>query len=80
MNLDAAYLLYIANLTAPTTDDPEQSKRDNFGNTSGQGRPGRRGAEGEFVTHLVFGRPFILFISRKIQRFRSPHIQDLGSI
>ena len=35
-----------------TTDDPQQSKRDNFGNTGGQGRPEQRGAEGESVMHL----------------------------
>ena len=35
-----------------TTDDPQQSKRDNFGNTGGQGHPERRGAEGESVMHL----------------------------
>ena len=37
---------------ASTTDDPQQPKRDNPGNTSGQGRPEQRGAEGESVMHL----------------------------
>ena len=34
------------------TDDPQQSKHDNFENTGGQGRPEQRGAEGEFIMHL----------------------------
>ena len=35
-----------------TTDDPQQSKHDNPGNTGGQGHPERRGAEGESVMYL----------------------------
>ena len=43
---------YCSQLMASTTDDPQQSKHDNFRNTVGHGHPEQRGVEGESVMHL----------------------------